>query len=73
MTKILSEFLLMTNQFIAGPLDVVHSVAEALKEYSMTVLNGFQQFLDEVESALELKMSEYGNIFDHADEDYDED
>lgn len=48
-------------------------VAEALKEYSMKVLNGFQQFLDEVESALELKMSEYGNIFDHADEDYDED
>lgn len=48
-------------------------IAEALKEYSMKVLNGFQQFLDEVESALELKMSEYGNIFDHADEDYDED
>ena len=48
-------------------------IAEALKEYSMKVLNGFQQFLDEVESALELKMSEYGNISDHADEDYDED
>jgi len=48
-------------------------VAEALKEYSRKVLNGFQQFLDEVESALELKMSEYGNIFDHADKDYDED
>jgi len=51
----------------------VGEVAEASKEYSMKVLNGFQQFLDEVESAWELKMSEYGKIFGHADEDYEED